>query len=553
MSYATRRYCSHCNAAFLSNIDKCPRDGANLEQHDINPLLGQVFGDRYQLVERLGADGMGEVYRAEHVTIGKSFAIKVLLGEVGADNNMVARFHREAKSLSLLSHRNVVSVADFGETEEGLLYLVTEFIDGTQLSDEMKDSVFGIDRTIHVIRQIGKALGHAHRRGLVHRDLKPDNVMLVQTDDEPDVVKVLDFGIARFTDGEDLHETETRNRLTSQGIVMGTPAYIAPEQAMGLPLDHRADLYSLGILLYELLAGHVPFQAKSPIELMSKHLQQQPPDLVRTDMTGNFKAVTMCLLEKNPKDRYKDVDTFLAVLDSLEDSGTTTGAYRRPNKKAQVAAPSTDRMAMRQGSDTLLAPAATPARLKFESGQDPTPVAQLELSKLKKSSLGGVVAIGIAALIGAAIAIFAISHFGGDDDKTEAQTQAVLPDVIKPLAAVPVSDAAPDLREPVVPPPVNNEDAAGVGSQTPRPSPHNGSKKPPPTTQALTKSVERIGVRLGKLKATLDKKELESLRRKWLDLAMAVPDVGNSVDARRKFSSRVMRLKNAIRKASRVK
>jgi serine/threonine-protein kinase len=553
MSFATRRYCSHCNAAFASNIDKCPRDGADLERQDINPLLGQVFGNRYQLVERLGAGGMGEVYRAEHITIGKSFAIKVLLGEVGADNNMVARFHREAKSLSLLSHRNVVSVADFGETDEGLLYLVTEFIDGTQLSDEMKNSVFDVDRTIHVIRQIGKALGHAHRRGLVHRDLKPDNVMLVQTDDEADVVKVLDFGIARVADAEDLHDAETRHRLTSQGIVMGTPAYIAPEQAMGVPLDHRADLYSLGILLYELLAGDVPFRAKSAIELMSKHLQQPPPNIERADITGKFKAVTMRLLEKNPNDRYKDVDTFLAVLDALEDS-SSRGAYTRPNKKAQVA-PDTDRLAMRQGSDTLLAPAVTPANLRAARGDDPTPAASLETRPAKTSRSNAMIGIGIACGIGAAIAVFSISYFRGGGEADKGQPQAALPTTPNPASTAPAFDAAPTKVTPVLAPVTVADAAVASAPVTPlEPSrPDKALTKPPPTMQALQKSVERIGGRLNKLATNLEKKEFDSLRRKWLDLATALPDVDKSVDARRKFSSRVKRLNSAIKKASRKK
>ncbi len=575
MSNPIRKYCTHCNAAFASDIAKCPRDGADIEAQDINPLLGQLFGNRYQLLEQLGAGGMGEVYRAEHVTMGKSFAIKVLLGEVGADNNMVARFHREAKSLSLLSHRNIVSVTDFGETEEGLLYLVTEFVDGIPLSQEMRDSVFGIERTIHVIRQIAKALGHAHRRGLVHRDLKPDNVMLIQTDDEADVVKVLDFGIARVTDLEDMEEMVTRNHLTSQGIVMGTPAYIAPEQAMGSPLDHRADLYSLGILLYELLAGHVPFTGNSPIELISKHLGQTPPQIDRADMTGKFKAVTMRLLEKKPDDRFKDVDTFLAVLDALEDS-SSTGAYTRPNKKAKSVTP-TDRVAMRQGSDTLLAPAVTPANMRSPGSDDaantddasnsddasnaddasntdaPTPVAAVPTVEIKRSRLGGIVSIALALVLGSVIAVVALPYLrnSGSEAKLAAPDPGP-PETV--IAVVPRSDAAVDTEpaKPLAPPPLAIDAAVATDARAPAVPPRGKPvAKAPPTLPALQKKVERIGGQLNKLAGVLEKNEIDSLRRKWLDLATGLSELGNGVDERRKFAARLSRLKSAIKKASR--
>lgn len=557
MKHATRKYCSHCNAAFASNIDKCPRDGADLHSQDINPLLGQVFGKRYMIVERLGVGGMGEVYRAEHVTIGKSFAIKVLLGEVGADNNMVARFHREAKSLSLLSHRNIVGVADFGETAEGLLYLATEFVDGTDLASEMKHGVFDLSRIVHVVRQIAKALAHAHKRGLVHRDLKPENVMLVQTDDEVDVVKVLDFGIARVTEGEDDLEdenSETRNRLTSQGIVMGTPAYIAPEQAMGAPLDHRADLYSLGILLYELLTGDVPFRAKSPIELMSMHLQLAPPDIERSDVSSECKAVVRRLLAKKPQDRYEDVDAFLDAFDKLPESAAA-GSYSRSTKNLRVT-PESKRLAIRQGSDTLLAPAVTPANQVAVGGPDLTS----ETEGVSAQGKGMLRILAVLAVICALGIAASLTMRGDNDDSAEpivenaagaggAEAVIVATNSGSDAGAKVLSDAAV-----VDSPPPSQPDAAMPRAPVATPvSKPVKRRPPPPTMQAMQSSVERIGTRLNTMSGSLDKEDFARLRRKWLDLATALPDLDSSVESRRKFASRVNRLNNQIKKASRGK
>lgn len=549
MKHATRKYCSHCNAAFASNIDKCPRDGADLQSQDINPLLGQVFGKRYLLVERLGVGGMGEVYRAEHVIIGKSFAIKVLLGEVGADNNMVARFHREAKSLSLLSHRNIVGVADFGETAEGLLYLVTEFVDGTDLSAEMRRGVFEIPRVVHVVRQIAKALGHAHRRGLVHRDLKPENVMLVQTDDEADVVKVLDFGIARVTEGEDEGDGDstTSNRLTSQGIVMGTPAYIAPEQAMGVPLDHRADLYSLGILLHELLTGKVPFKAKSPIELMSMHLQLAPPDIERTDVSSECKAVVKRLLAKKPEDRYEDVDAFLDAFDKLAESAAA-GSYSRSTKNLLVR-PGSKNIALRQGSDTMLAPAVTPANQVVFGDSENANTAQVDRQ-------GKRIWVILAILgLGCAIAVVAFLALGGPDESVKGTAG--------PTGAEVAIAAASDLRDSgaeeldaytqVLPTTPQIPDAGMPVELDAAAKTDRVKQKPPPTMQAMRTSVERIGARLNTMSGSLRSEDFARLRRKWLDLATALPDLDSSVESRRKFASRVKRLNNQIKKASRSK
>jgi serine/threonine-protein kinase len=588
---AQRRYCSHCKAAFLSNIDRCPRDGADLQKQDINPLLGKVFGGRFRLVERLGAGGMGEVYRAEHETIGKSFAVKVLLGEVAADNHMVARFHREAKALSMLSHRNVVSVTDFGETDEGLLYLVTEFIDGTPLSDEIKKGSFGAERALHIIRQIAKALAHAHRRGLVHRDLKPDNVMLVTEDDEDDLVKVLDFGIARVAEVEE--DTATLNHLTSQGIVMGTPSYMAPEQACGEVVDHRADLYSLGVVLYELLAGRVPFRGQSAIELLSKHLREEPPQMNRNDVTGEFKTATLRLLEKKPENRFPDADSFLRALDSLTES---SGPYRRLESQEETGP-------TRQLSDTMRAPlidreeatrahksprprkalalqpdpiaptpiapelppakeeAAKPAPAPKAAADPATPATPLVEAKPAVSAGWSRSQIVVVAILGVIAAALGGLYFGrGGADKTTVQTiPAPAPPpvaaVTPPEPAVPIAAVASDAGTEVAKAPVMPPDAAPVVTEpvAPTPPPKTGGSKakPAPTQKELQAKVERVGKRIGELSKTVDKDKIEGLRRRYLDLAMSLPDLADTPGARRGFATRLRKLSSAISKAGR--
>ena len=219
---------------------------------DADPLLGQILGGRYVIEALIGEGGLGRVYRARHVQITRRYAVKVPFGDVAGDDRLRRRFAQEAEAAGRLEHPNLVHVLDVGETDAGLLYLIMDFVDGQSLARSIARGPMAPAAVARLIGQIAAGLGHAHDRGLVHRDLKPDNVLIVASDHGP-VARIVDFGIAIFRDDD-------ASRVTTQGIVMGTPHYMAPEQATGGKLDARTDLFALGVILYELLAGVLPFE-----------------------------------------------------------------------------------------------------------------------------------------------------------------------------------------------------------------------------------------------------------------------------------------------------
>jgi len=247
----------------------------------------------YTIVSRLWLEvfgGMGDVYRARHVTLDVPFALKILKKALLHDPAIVQRFHREARAASQLRHPNIVNVTDFGQTEDGTLYMVMEYVAGKSLARAIaEESPLSEQRIVHVGQQILSALAEAHASKVLHRDLKPENVMLESRRNEPDVAKVLDFGIAKIQGPGERGVT-----LTQAGLVCGTPGYMSPEQWSGEELDARSDLYSVGVILYEMLTGKLPFEAQTPMELVRKHLTEQvvPPSarrdggLVSPDLEG---------------------------------------------------------------------------------------------------------------------------------------------------------------------------------------------------------------------------------------------------------------------------
>src|SRR6476660_4420116 len=220
---------------------------------------------------------MGAVYRVEHVMLKKELALKFLHPELGRLDEVAKRFEREAEAAARLDHPNIITVTDSGRTSDGQLFLAMELLNGPSLAevirpDHVHGRLLGVERTLHIMRQVLRALEHAHAGGIVHRDLKPENIVLIERDGQPDVVKLLDFGIAKISAGE-----STRETLTQAGVVFGTPEYLSPEQAMGEEADGRADLYAAGIMLFEMLTGHRPFEAQSKVEVLSMHLTRDAP------------------------------------------------------------------------------------------------------------------------------------------------------------------------------------------------------------------------------------------------------------------------------------
>lgn len=239
--------------------------------------MGQVLAERYRVEKLLGSGGMGSVYLAEHVLMRKAVALKVLHREMTALTEVVARFEREAIAAARIDHPNVASAMDFGRLDDGSFYLVLEYIAGKSLSSIIAEGPLDLDRAIVIAIQIGNALVAAHAAGIVHRDLKPDNVMLVPNPEGHEIVKVLDFGIAKVQGTEE--RSDQQRALTRIGTVMGTAGYMAPEQALGQTVDARVDLYALGVVLHEMISGKLPFRAEEPAQILAKQLTEPLPPL----------------------------------------------------------------------------------------------------------------------------------------------------------------------------------------------------------------------------------------------------------------------------------
>src|SRR5215213_7078128 len=297
--------CPKCGVEYPDTTTLCPADGIALEK-DPDSLIGTTLADKYRIDARLNEGGMGTVYRGTHVLMDKTVAIKVLRPSLAADEKIVARFSREARAASRITHPNAISVTDFGEDESGHVFLVMEFLSGRTLRNVIREEgPLSLARVVEITRQIGDALNAAHSEGVVHRDLKSDNIMLVDTM-TGDHAKVLDFGIAKINEPEGNVDTN----LTAPNLVIGTPQYMSPEQcSQDSEIDSRSDIYSLGVILYEMLVGHVPFSGDSPTIVMMKHLQEPVPSILeeRSDVPASVARVVARALAKVRDNRYQNV------------------------------------------------------------------------------------------------------------------------------------------------------------------------------------------------------------------------------------------------------
>jgi eukaryotic-like serine/threonine-protein kinase len=278
----------------------------------VTNLINTLFDGRYRVVRKLGAGGMADVYLAEDEELGRRVAIKILNDRHANDEQFVERFRREAKNAAGLSHPNIVSIYDRGEAE-GTYYIAMEYLDGRSLKEMLiARGPMPIADAIHFARQILHALRFAHRKGVVHRDIKPHNVMV----DGDARLKVTDFGIARAG----------ASQMTEAGAIVGTAQYLSPEQARGAAVDQRSDLYSIGVVLYEMLTGQVPFTGDTPVEIAMKHLSDtpRPPSAVRPEIPPDLDMIVLRALAKNPDDRFQTADEMDAELARVEDGGSVT-------------------------------------------------------------------------------------------------------------------------------------------------------------------------------------------------------------------------------------
>src|SRR5918997_1881515 len=281
-------------------------------------LINTLFDGRYRILRKLGSGGMANVYLAEDEDLGRQVAIKILNDRHASDEQFVERFRREAKNAAGLSHPNIVSVYDRGEAE-GTYYIAMEYLDGRSLKDRIvAEGPLPIVSAIEVARQILHAVGFAHRRGIVHRDIKPHNVLLADdgTGEGESRFKVTDFGISRTT----------ASQMTEAGSIVGTAQYLSPEQARGASVDQRSDIYSVGIVLYELLTGRLPFTGETPLEIAMKHLSEipKPPSEIRPEVSADLDMVVLRALAKDPEDRFQSAEEMERELARVAGGGGVT-------------------------------------------------------------------------------------------------------------------------------------------------------------------------------------------------------------------------------------
>ena len=331
------KLCPICKEGAWDTAQTCPRCETELDPSTYRPgseLSGLVLAEKYVLQDFLQEGGMGWVYRGRHMDLGSDVAVKLMKPSAKAERNRGRRFEREARAASRLSNPHIISVMDFGRTPGSLLYLVTEYVRGITLTEELqRNGPMRMSRVLRIFSQLCSALDEAHLRHVIHRDLKPDNVMLSQLRPDEDFIKILDFGIAKIA-------TPTGKRLTMVGEVCGTPAYMAPEQIRGKQITVQTDIYACGVLLYELLTGVVPLEGQSVEETLSKHLYEDPPplnELVRDrKVPPEFNDIVNRAMAKKPRDRFRNVSelrdaVFKSVTKGDHRAVPCTACHRSPD------------------------------------------------------------------------------------------------------------------------------------------------------------------------------------------------------------------------------
>jgi serine/threonine-protein kinase len=343
--------CPACTQRFSRDAAFCPFDGTRLETAPFEPFVDALIGTRvdgrYDVVALLGEGGMGRIYEVRHAALNRAFAMKVLRPELAQDSELAARFIREAKATASVKHPNVVQITDFGRLPDSVPYFAMELLVGHTLGEVIKAAgPVPPTRGSRIVRKVAGALGAAHAAGVVHRDLKPDNVFLIggsrdlRAPDDPDRirslavlgdgadVRVVDFGAAKIVGSR---------RVTREGVVFGTPHYMAPEQASGQPVDHRADIYSLGVIMYEMFTGRVPFEADTYMGVLTQHMfvRPLPPSQMpqAVEELGALEGIVLRCLEKKPEDRFGSMDDVIEALDDAVlqgGDGDLEASWRRP-------------------------------------------------------------------------------------------------------------------------------------------------------------------------------------------------------------------------------
>jgi tRNA A-37 threonylcarbamoyl transferase component Bud32 len=452
------RFCANCGITLPTQTD------------DENKLVGKLVGGRYRITRVIGEGGMGIVYEAEQ-KLGSSVrkvAVKTLHTELSRDPSVTARFHRECGTVAGLDHPNTIKVYDFGAMEDGTLYIAMEYLAGKPLDRVIQEEKqIAPQRVLRLLRQVAGSLEEAHRQGIIHRDLKPENVILVERAGEKDVVKLLDFGIAARTESAD---AAREAKLTQQGMVLGTPPYMSPEQFTGKALDKRSDIYSLAVMAYEMLTGTLPFEATTPWQWATEHMTAQPRPFETLNLAAPIpepmRRAILRALSKDPNDRFSGANEFVDALAEPEISES------RPKVRTAEAVMATAAMTAAPDFGAKAAPAPTaamPAQSSHQGyGTGPSgvavPAAPTTSAREAPKNKGLLIGLGVAAagLIG--VLVVAMGGGGGSDD-----SQGVLNIPTTPTAKpVVVDEQKPD-------PGGNDEPAqpeeSAAEEQTPSPSP----------------------------------------------------------------------------------
>ena len=391
-----------------------------------DPLVGQTLAGKYRIEKLIKTGGMGSVYRGKHVLMDKTVAIKVLRPSLAGDDAVVARFSREAKAASKISHPHAVNVTDFGEAEDGVVFLVMEYLDGRTLKEIInKEGPLALDRVIEIVRQVAGALDVAHSQGVVHRDLKSENIMLVHHDGD-EWAKVLDFGIAKIRQPEGAHDTE----ITQANLVVGTPQYMSPEQcSQSGGLDARSDIYSLGVILYEMLAGRVPFAGDSATAIMMKQVQDSPPSILssRSDLPAAVDGVIKRALAKQPIDRFQSAGELAAALSAAESDESSapaqvavasTAAHTLPNAPVDAGADDADEVTLVRPREEI-PPVSPPDRAPFQPAPPPSASSFNPWKIMVPAAIALVVVFGV---------VFLMTRGNSPADQTQGQQPAISPD-----------------------------------------------------------------------------------------------------------------------------
>ncbi|MDB4892413.1 MAG: hypothetical protein JWL61_4268, partial [Gemmatimonadetes bacterium] len=457
------KICPTCGTEYPANERFCPRDGTALRsQSGSTDLVGSIIAERYHVIKKLGEGGMGQVYLAEHVKMGRKSAVKVMNPGMVNDADAISRFNREAANASRINHPNVAGIYDFGETSEGLIYLAMEFIEGESLTSLVeKSGALPPIRAAKIAQQAAAGLQVAHDMGIVHRDLKPDNIMIAKNRDGSDCVKVVDFGIAKAAGAEN-------QKVTKTGLVVGTPEYMSPEQLSGDKLDGRSDVYSLALVAFNMFTGKLPFPSETAQESMIMRLTDEPKTL--RDMNPNviwptaIEGVMKRALQRKAGERYQKAEEFgnslMSAVESMpkQQQADMTMVMNTAAATAMLQPPPATRV------DPNASLAAR--RSQAAPGALPAPAAVIAPAKSKMPLIAGG---GAAAAVAAVAVFFAMSK--GATPPVKPDTSTAAPPAVTSAPVNPVANpgsGAPAVQQPVQlgAPPATKQQASPTGTKS---------------------------------------------------------------------------------------